>query len=342
MSFFNNLLISFEAISMLLLVAASGFVLVRVKILDDSSLKTLTRMMIDLIVPSALLVSMLKGFNEETLAMSGSLIIVPALFIPLSAITTILWLKHVHKNKGRPQADSATAAVSSIPNSFYIPYPLAAAVTPPEHLTLVTVLLGAAVLAINPIQWTMGTWLIMGQKEHESKRSITESLKHMVNGPVLGVTLGAALAFVPGFAEAAKGEEESILILRLLFSAMEMVGQAMGPMAMIITGALIASTRLGSALRFRLLFPVIMLRFLIVPGITLFLLKFGWVPATGWVAFVLLLEASSPPAMNLALVARRYDGDWEVVSALQLVSNGIALVTLPIWMSIGLQFVTLP
>jgi predicted permease len=118
---------------------------------------------------------------------------------------------------------------------------------------------------------------------------------------------------------------------------MEMVGAAMAPLAMILTGALVAQCRIRHALRFRHVAATLAFRFVIVPGVVLALLRAGDVPATPLVALVLMVQAAAPPAMNTALVARRYDGEWEVVSALLLVTNLCALVALPVWMAVAMK-----
>jgi len=118
--------------------------------------------------------------------------------------------------------------------------------------------------------------------------------------------------------------------------AMELAGSAMPPLAMILTGALIAKCELRRAISVRRVLPVLAMRFLITPGLVLLAIRGGLLPVSGLPAFILMLVAASPPAMNLALAAKRYDGDWSIISGVQLVASLVALAALPIWMSIGL------
>lgn len=332
--FVDALLLSLGAIGKLFLVALVGFLFVRRGIITDEMIQGLARLMIDAIVPCALSVAMIKGLNRDTLTDASPAILLPALYVPLTALIVLGFFRIWRGNS--TNSDRACAAVASVPNSIYVPLPLALAVTPPEQQLLVGVYVGAAVLAINPLQWTLGSWLVMGERSHES-RDWRNSLRQTLNGPVLGIIAGVFLAFVPGFPEAARGEPGSFFPLQVLFGAMGFLGQAMAPMAMVVIGALIGQCRAREVMSLRRLAPIVLARFLIVPGIVWLSIVSGVVPATGLVAFVLMLTAASPPAMNMALVARRYDGEWEIVSAMLLISNVIAVAVLPLWMSVGLS-----
>lgn len=332
-SFGATLLTSFEVIGRLFLVALIGFILVRAKVLKDEGLNSLTRLIIDAIVPCALGVAMIKGFNRESMALVWPLILMPPIFIPLTVIFSKFYFRFWRG--GHAPTDRAICALAAIPNSFYVPFPVALAMTPPEMHVQVGILLGAAVLAVNPLQWTLGTFLVVG--EHAGKQTWTSSLKHTLNGPVLGVVGGVILSFVPGFPAAAKGAPDAFMPLRMVLQAMDLVGKAMAPLAMIVIGALIAKCEFRRAISVRLLLPVVFFRFLAVPGIIYFLIQGDLLPVSGLAAFVLMLEASAPSAMNLAVVARRYGGDWDIISGVQLIINLIALVTLPLWMTLGLR-----
>lgn len=323
-----------EAMGKLFLVALAGFISIRLRFLSDEGLSGLTRLMIDVVVPAMLCHAMVRGFSMETFREASPLILGPALYIPLTVFLLLAIFRFLPG--GSPGTDRTIAAMSALPNSFYVPLPLALAVTAPDQHILVGVLIGVGVFAINPFQWTLGTWLVMGD-QGSGKREWRQSLMLTFNGPVLGVVLGALLALIPGFAEAARGEPESFAPLRMVFGAMGVVAQAMPPLAMIIVGALIAQCRIRHAFALRGLVPVLLFRFLLVPGIIVLLLMWNVIPADPITAFVLLLVAAAPPAMNLALAARRYGGDWETISGVQLLSSLVALVVLPIWMTIGLH-----
>lgn len=333
LSFFSALLLSSEVVGKLLLVAGAGFFFARRRLISEEGVRGLSRILIDFIVPCALSMSMVKGWNAEGLAMMSPLLLLPPLWVGATALITLTFFRLFPANT--LVADRVSASVASIPNSFYIPFPIIYALTDPADHVMGAMLVGAAVLAINPLQWTLGVWLVMGGEAE--KRHWRESLLHILNGPVIGVIAGVILAQFPVVVSAAKEEPGSPIVLRTLFSAMTLAGQAMGPMAMILIGALMGSTPVRKVVSLRGLLPVLLFRFLIVPGITWLLITSGQIPGGKLVWLVLLVEASAPPAMNLAVAARRYDGDWETTSGLLLVSNLFALITLPLWIAVALR-----
>jgi predicted permease len=105
---------------------------------------------------------------------------------------------------------------------------------------------------------------------------------------------------------------------------------------MIILGGLIASGRREGRVPLRYLLPLAAVRLVMVPAGVYLLVRSGLTGLPTLAATVLILVAAAPPATNHALIARRYEGDWELVSSLQLSLHALALVTLPLWLSAGL------
>ena len=119
---------------------------------------------------------------------------------------------------------------------------------------------------------------------------------------------------------------------------MELIGQALSPLAMIVLGAFIASSSLRGMIRARHLIPLIGVRLLIVPAVVFAIVAAGWFSLPPVAAMVLVLEAASPPATSHALIAQRYGGPWQLVSSLLLVVHIAALITLPFWLAMALHF----
>ncbi len=331
--FLSALLLSSEVIGKLLLVAAAGFFVVRRGILHEDGIKGISRLMIDFIVPCSLGVGMLKGFSVDAMTTISPLILLPVLWIAFSSVLAIGYFRLL-PSKGN-SADNVAVALCAIPNSFYVPLPVVMALVAPADQVMAAMLVGAAVLAINPLQWTLGMWLVMGERSREANWK--ESMQGMLNGPVIGVVGGAILSQFPAMVAAAKGDATSNMILRMIVGAAQMAGSAMGPLAMLIIGALIGSISLRQQFSIRHLLPILLFRFLLVPGATYLLLSGGYIPGGKLVALVLLVEAASPSAMNLAIAAKRYGGDWETASGLLFYVNLAAVVTLPLWIAVALR-----
>ncbi|MDK2970489.1 MAG: malate permease [Candidatus Sumerlaeota bacterium] len=310
----------------LFLVSFAGFLAVRLKIIDDKGVTALTRLLIDVIVPCRMAVSMMAGLNSETLAQCGFIIVLMATWtfvsLGLSSLATRVW------RGGDPARNRAIWALSSFQNGIYVPLPLVLALVPAEEQDLATVYVGGAVIVMILCQWSIGVTLLRG-REKGGRLSVRETLRGMVNPPLMAILGGALLAFVPPFALAARtGEGPAVLTIPM--SAAETVGSTLGPIAMIVLGMMIGGCRLSGALSVRTLGIPILIRLLLSPAVMLVFLMVG--PLEGissLVALVLIVEAAAPPATNLSIIARRYGGDWEMIASALLVTYLLALLTLP-------------
>ena len=116
---------------------------------------------------------------------------------------------------------------------------------------------------------------------------------------------------------------------------LQLLGQALGPLALLLVGVTLAFSKIGSglwpalrvALVKSLLFPLV----LAVLGLVL---GFG-----GPALAVLVVTASLPIGANVFLFAQRYDVAEAEVTASIAVSTAMALVTLPVVMYLVARFV---
>lgn len=334
--FLQALSASFQAMAVIFVVGLVGWVSARRQWLTPEGIQALTRLMIDVIVPSKLGISMIRAFDMKTLGESGILVFMAlgwtfgGMFLGFLACR--LW-------RGDTWAqDKAIISLCAFQNGFYLPLPLAAALVPRDQFDLAAVYIGATVLVLSSLQWTIGVWLVRGESFNRKPANIRESLSQSVSPPMLSVLLGAALAFVPGIRPAALHLPGASPLLRILLDSISFMGEAMAPLAAIMLGALIAGCQVGTTLRWRAVLIPFAIRMLLMPAIAFWTLNWGFLRGTPpLVALVLLIEAASPPATNLSVAARRYEGEWPLVSVVLLVTYVLALVSLPLWTALGLS-----
>ncbi len=116
---------------------------------------------------------------------------------------------------------------------------------------------------------------------------------------------------------------------------LQLLGQALGPLALLLVGVTLAFSKIGSglwpALRVALVKTLVFPLVLAVLGL---LLGFG-----GPALAVLVVTASLPIGANVFLFAQRYDVAEAEVTASIAVSTAMALVTLPVVMYLVARFV---
>lgn len=306
-----------------------GFLMVRRKWIRDETLSDLVRFLVDVVIPCTFVLAMARSFSMEILKEGLVLVLFSSSWIVLSWAAGTLLYRILPG--GDPRSDRSVVAMMMISNSIYLPLPVILAITP-EHMH------DQAIMYISMISfpsivfmWTLGVKLL----GNAAALTTGERLKRVFNPPIVSFLFGIAISFVPGVRESAKGLEGGIAPIETLMSVLEFVSRMLSPMAMIILGGMIAGVGNIRKIPSRYVVPLVLLRLLAVPAAVYAVAADMSIEPLA--ATILLLVSAAPPATNHALIARRYGGKWKLVSALQLAVHLVALLTLPLWLSLALN-----
>ncbi|MCD4655632.1 AEC family transporter [bacterium] len=291
------------------------------------TLSDLTRVLIDGVIPCAFMLSMVRSFTLEIFQQGLMLALLVTIWILASWAFGATWFRVFPS--GSASKDRAVTAMLMVPNSIYLPLPVILAVTPKAFHDRAIVYLSIAALPTIAFMWTICLLLLSG-KTHPSRK---ERVKLLFNAPLISLIIGILLTFIPGIPESAREEPGAILPLKMIFSAMNYLSLTLSPLAMLILGGYIASSRMTKRFNIRHIAPLVGVRLIIVPSIVYVLIRSGWLELPALACTVLLLVSAAPPATNHSSIARKYGGEWELVSSLQLIVHAVALVTLPLWLS---------
>jgi len=326
----------FSAVAMLCLIALAGFLGVRRGLLGDEAVGGLTRLLVDVVAPAKLVSALLAGLNGETMARSGVIMlgVLACVWFSFGAswLATRLW------RGGDRRRDRAIWTLGAMNNGVYLPLPLMLAVTPPEQHDEATVLIAGAFVVLVAMQWTLGVFLLRGEAQAREAAGMTlrQSVLAPFNPPLIAIVASAVLVLTPVGA-VARGEAESYWI-GIGLRAAGTLGDALPPLALLVLGMMIGRCRLSEHLDWRAALVPAVVRLAIAPAAMLWAVKagpFSWAPPL--VLMTLMVEASAPPATNLSLIARRYGGDWQMVSASLMVGYLGAMVALPFWAAMALS-----
>ena len=330
--FLQGLGTSADVIGQMALLVLTGYLMVRKNWLSQGTMTDLTRFLIDVVIPCTFILSMVRSFSFDLLEESLVLALISAGWILLSWGAGLGWFKLFPGDS--PTKDRAVTGMMMISNSLYLPLPVILAVTPVEFHDQAVVYISIVSLPSIIIMWTIGVKLLGGSAVVTGK----ERLKRVLNPPIVSLFAGILLSLIPGFRESARNEPGGVIPLTTIFQAMNYLSRLLSPMAMLILGGLIASAKNRSRIRIRYLLPLTLVRLILVPAGVYLIIQSGITGIPALAATVLILVAAAPPATNHALIARRYNGEWGLVASLQLITHVIALVTLPVWLSLGLGF----
>ncbi len=328
--FASGLITSFDIIGQMAILVLSGYLMVRWKWISSQSLSDLTRILINIVIPCSFILAMARSLDFTIFRQGMTLAMVATGWIIASWAFGIIWFRVFPG--GSVSRQNSVTAMTMISNSIYLPIPVLLAVMPSELHDQIIVYISITALPSTVFMWTAGVLLLSGSSRPET----SERLKLMFNPPVVSLFVGILLTFVPGVRSAALGDPGAFLPLKTVFSVMGYLAGILSPLAMIILGGMIASSRRTERLRLRYIMPLIMVRLIVAPAAVYLLVKTGVLNLPALAYTILIVVAAAPPATNHVLIARRYNGEWELVSSLQLIVHIAALVTLPLWLSLAL------
>lgn len=322
---------SLDIIGQMAILVLLGYLMTRRGWISSGTLSDLTRVLIDLVLPCTFILAMARAFTPEFFGSGAVLAAVSAGWVIAAWLFGTVWFRLF--SSGHPTMDRSVTAMMMVSNSLYLPLPVMLAVTPEALHDRAVVYISMVAVPSIIANWTVGVALLSG-----TGPSARERLKLLLNAPILSLFVGILISFIPGVREAARGEPGAFVPARALFSVMEYLGRILSPLAMIILGGMIASGRNAGRVRLRFSVPLIAVRLVLIPGAVYLLVTRINTGLSPIALTALLLAAAAPPATNHALIARRYNGEWELVSKLQMVVHAAALLTLPFWLSLGLGF----
>ena len=163
--------------------------------------------------------------------------------------------------------------------------------------------------------WTHGKKII-------SREEGTDWRKIVFNINMIAVVLGIVLFFL------------QIKLPEIVDGTMSAVGVMIGPASMIVTGMLLAQMSLRQVFANRRIYFVTALRLVVVPMISLLLLKFShlisWHPDGKKILLVVFLAVITPSASTVTQMCQVYGNDSNYASAINVMTTLLSILTMPL------------
>ena len=129
---------------------------------------------------------------------------------------------------------------------------------------------------------------------------------------IIGMIVGIINIPLPGF----------------LTSAVSSLGSCMSPLAMLLTGMTVAKLDIKKTLSDKSIYLVSAIRLLIIPVISIFILKF--IPMSYGLKLCTVCSLAMPLGLNTIVVPSAYGKDTSVAAGMALVSHVASCITIPI------------
>ena len=291
-----------ENVLVLFLMIGMGAICKFARLLNEEGVKGLTNLELSIVTPCLLIMSFQREYSAEELKTVG---ISAAIAVSFHALSILLAHTLLHDRDASRQAVLRFATVFT--NAGFMSLPLQYALLGEDG-----VFCGAVVVGFfQVLVWTYGVWTMGGGSSDFSARHI------LLNPGICGIT-AALLLFVC-----------RVHLPPVLTKPLNFMAALNTPVAMVIIGFHLASSRFGAALRDPKALLAMALRLVVSPGITLAALWFlGLRDHTVFVAMV--VAASAPVAAITTIFAVRYGHRPQLSVELVSISTLLSVATMPL------------
>lgn len=298
-----------QQVLILFLLIGVGFTLGKLHIADAHFSRSLSNIVLMVVVPCITIVSFQRPLERESLSQFATILVIA---VVVHGINMLLAHGVLHK-KDELQPLLQFGVVFS--NCAFMAYPLLTAL-----LGASGVFLGSAYVAVfNILTWTYGVVLMTG-----NRRSLSVK-KAVLNPGVIGVVIGMALYLM------------QVTLPNVIFTPMEYIANLNTPLPMIIVGYQLSQVDLRRTLRSGRCWLSMLLRLVISPLLALSIcLVIGTAPN---VTLAVVITSSAPTAAALSMFAARFEKDTEFASSLVSTHTLFSALTMPLIVALAQYFI---
>lgn len=293
-----------QHIVVLFLIIACGFLLVKLGILKSSEGKTISAVVIYLIMPCSRFSAFQIDYTPEI--KDGFLLALLAAIALYLLVFLMCWL--FNKAFKLTPVEKVSLIYS---NSGNLVIPLVMAVLGPKWVIYTT----AFSCVENMLLWSHGQAILQGELKFNFK-------KIFGNVNIIACALGIVFFFT------------GLKLPRVCVSALNSIALCIGPMSMLTIGMLLADVDLKNVLSGKRLYLITLLKMLVLPGVLLLFLKYSGISALNanghLILLVSLLAIITPSATTLVQMAQVYGCDAKYAGAINVLTTIVSIITMPL------------
>lgn len=282
----------------------TGYILKKKELLPSSADTVLSRLENMIFVPAVVIATFMTRFTPDNILAKWPYILVSALVavivLPFSVLTG--------RMLGHDSAEERIFRYSAmIPNFSFFGIPLVRGTLGEDALFSYLIFC----IPMYIICYSIGVvWLI--PSEEGGKVSLKSFCNPICISLVIGMAFGLSGLRLPGF----------------LDTALSQASGCMGPVAMILTGFVVAGYGLQSLLGDRRIYIMTALRLLVIPFCVTFVLRFFLKDSP--VLLYVLCFLAMPLGLNTIVIPAAYGGDTRIGASCALISSVLAVITIPL------------
>ena len=251
-----------ETVLGLLLLLAIGFLCSKVGLIDEEAEKKLTGLLLKVVQPVFVFMAYQRAFDRSLLR--DFLI---CMVMAVAAFLLMILLPYLFFKKGSRDREVGLL-LTAFPNVGFFGIPLISGIYGAEGVFYLTTM----ITMFNILLWTYGVLLMSGQRD-----SLKNTLKRLISPTLISIVAGLA-CFSLG-----------LLLPEVITSPLKKVGDMNTPLAMLISGAVVARADFKQGLRDPMVYKISLLRVLVLP-LAVALCLF-WLPVNPILIYIVVLAS---------------------------------------------------
>lgn len=289
-------------IASLFILMALGYFFSKKGLIHDSAIKSISNLVVYGAMPALILTSMQVPFTKELLHEALIMMLVSFLFYSLLIFLSFYVARLFHFP---PLTTGAITFALAFSNASFMGFPVIRSILGEQAFFLTSI----NNMMFNLFAFSIGTIIISG-------RWATISIQKVLNVNVLTAVAGFTFFVV------------SYSIPHVFMIPLSMLGNITTPLAMIVTGALLARSKLKNVFGNWKLYLVSIIRLLLWPAIIAIVL---WLCGIrGYIFYISVIIAGMPSGSNTSMLAEVYGGDSETASNIVFLTTIFSIITIPL------------
>lgn len=284
-----------------------GYILVKCKVLSENSSSVLSKLENTVFIPALVMSTFIENFTIEKISASWKLLVISFLLAFVAIPIAILTSKLVTKDKYIQKIYTYGLSFS---NFGFMGNAVVSTVFPDVFFEYLIFTLPLWVLIYV---WGVPRLLIT---DTAKKQTVKDSLKSFVNPMFIALIIGIVIGLI------------RLPLPRWIVSIIDVSGDCMSPIAMILTGIVVSSVSLKETFKNIKIYIVSIIRLIIIPLLFILIVPLFKMSETAYICA--LCSLAMPLGLNTIVIPSAYGKDTSVAAGMTVISHLLAVITIPI------------
>ncbi|MBR2384700.1 MAG: AEC family transporter [Clostridia bacterium] len=318
MQFFDVLI----TVGALLVLMVPGYILTKCKVLPEKTDTVLTALVLYGCQPIMQFMSFQKESYDSRIAINMIIVAGISFVVHMLMIGIMMLFFRARKMETKAKINCLRFA-SVFPNCGYMGLPfLSFLFKGTDHLGEIIIYAGVDIAVMNLIMWSLGVLMITGDRKQMSLK------RALLNPTVIALFMGIIVFFTVQTPIAQLGTGATNQILSKLMEGLNIVGDMVTPLAMILIGFKLAKVKIKDLLFDKWAYLASANKLILMSVLTMVVVAF--LPISIEVKYTLFFCLSMPSATCSTMFAVQFGGDSETSAVMVLLSTVLSILTIPL------------